>query len=47
MKEAHHDIYYSAGEISIAVPSSPFLESVRKKEVNIMLMVDPIDEYPM
>merc|ERR1719353_2431836 len=45
MKEGQNDIYYSTGESIAAVSSSPFLESLRKKGIEVLYMVDPVDEY--
>merc|ERR1712064_61446 len=45
MKEGQNDIYYITGERIAVVSSSPFLENLRKKGLEVLYMVDPVDEY--
>merc|ERR1711959_233817 len=45
MKEGQSDIYYITGESIAQVSSSPFLENLRKKGLEVLYMVDPVDEY--
>merc|ERR1712023_1763 len=45
MKEGQNDIFYITGESIAAVSSSPFLETLRKKGLEVLYMVDPVDEY--
>merc|ERR1711900_117816 len=45
MKEGQNDIYYVTGESVAQVSSSPFIETLRKKGLEVLYMVDPIDEY--
>merc|ERR1719189_1579167 len=45
MKEGQNDIFYITGESITAVSSSPFLENLRKKGLEVMYLVDPVDEY--
>merc|ERR1712217_783043 len=45
MKEGQNDIFYITGESVAAMSSSPFLENLRKKGLEVLSMVDPIDEY--
>merc|ERR1712100_261180 len=45
MKDGQNDIYYITGESVAQVSSSPFLENLRKKGLEVLYMVDPVDEY--
>nr|NJM03967.1 molecular chaperone HtpG [Desulfobacula sp.] len=45
MKEGQKEIYYLTGENLTSLINSPLLESLKAKDYEVILMVDPIDEW--
>ncbi len=45
MKEDQKEIYYITGENMKSLLNSPLLESLKAKDYEVLLMVDPVDEW--
>jgi molecular chaperone HtpG len=45
MKEGQQHIYYISGESTKSIINSPFLERLKKKEYEVVYMIDALDEY--
>lgn len=47
MKDYQKSIFYVSGETTAAVERSPFSEKLRAKDIEIIYITDPTDEYCM
>lgn len=47
MKPEQQSIYYITGDSKKKLENSPFLEEAKRRGVEVLFMVDPIDEYVM
>ncbi|EUB54706.1 Heat shock protein [Echinococcus granulosus] len=47
MKEGQNDIYYMIGESLESITDSAFIEELKKRDLEVLFMTDPMDEFVM
>jgi len=45
MSDKQEEIFYLAGESRASIENSPYLESFKEKDQDVLLMIDPIDDF--
>ena len=45
MSDKQEEIFYLAGESRASIENSPYLESFKEKDQEVLLMIDPIDDF--
>lgn len=45
MKENQKDIYFMTGDSLAQISSSPYLEKLKEKNYEVLLLIDPVDEW--
>ena len=47
MKQGQESVYYVTGDSKTKLEASPFIEEAKRRDFEVIFMVDPIDEYVM